>query len=50
VWHRQVERDALGRVADTPEARERALAAARRCCDALNRALDGVMRENGLAC
>jgi pyrroloquinoline-quinone synthase len=50
VWHRQVERDALGRVADTPEARERALDAARRCCDALNRALDGVMRENGLAC
>ncbi|HEX4440289.1 MAG TPA: CADD family putative folate metabolism protein [Thermoanaerobaculia bacterium] len=50
VWHRQVEREALGRVADTPEARERALESARRCCDALNRALDGVMRENGLAC
>jgi len=50
VWHRQVERDALGRVADTPEARERALEAARRCCDALRRALDGVMRENGLTC
>ena len=50
VWHRQVEREALGRVADTPEARERALEAARRCCDALDRALDGVMRENGLAC
>ena len=27
-----------------------ALAAARRCCDALNRALDGVMRENALVC
>jgi pyrroloquinoline-quinone synthase len=50
VWHRQVEREALGRVADTPEARERALEAARRCCDALRRALDGVMRENNLAC
>ena len=50
VWHRQVEREALGRVADTPEKRERALAAARRCCDALNRALDGVMRENALVC
>jgi pyrroloquinoline-quinone synthase len=50
VWHRQVEREALGRVADTPEKREEALAAARRCCDALNRALDGVMRENELAC
>jgi pyrroloquinoline-quinone synthase len=50
VWHRQVERDALGRVADTPEARDRALEAARRCCDALRRALDGVMRENRLAC
>lgn len=50
LWHRQVERDALGRVADTPEAREKALAAARRCCDALNRALDGVMRENALVC
>jgi len=50
VCHRQVERDALGRVADTPEARERALEADRRCCDALRRALDGVMRENGLTC
>jgi pyrroloquinoline-quinone synthase len=50
VWHRQVEREALGRVADTPEARAKALAAARRCCDALNRALDGVMRENALVC
>jgi len=49
-WHRQVEREALGRVAGTQEARERALAAARRCCAALNRALDGVMRENALAC
>ena len=50
VWHRQVEREALGRVADTPEARAKALEAARRCCDALNRALDGVMRENALVC
>ncbi len=50
VWHRQVEREALGRVADTPEARAKALDAARRCCDALNRALDGVMRENALVC
>ena len=50
VWHRQVEREALGRVADTPERRREALAAARRCCDALNRALDGVMRENLLVC
>jgi pyrroloquinoline-quinone synthase len=50
VWHRQVEREALGYVADTPQAREEALAAARRCCDALNRALDGVMRENALVC
>lgn len=50
VWHRQVEREALGREADTPEAREAALAAARRCCDALNRALDGMMRENALVC
>jgi pyrroloquinoline-quinone synthase len=50
VWHRQVEREALGRVADTPELRRDALEAARRCCDALNRALDGVMRENALVC
>jgi pyrroloquinoline-quinone synthase len=50
VWHRQVEREALGRVASTPADRERALEAARRCCEALNRALDGVMRENALAC
>jgi pyrroloquinoline-quinone synthase len=49
VWHRQVEREALGRVAATPEERERALAAADRCLDAINRILDGVMRENGLA-
>ena len=50
VWHRQVERDALGRVAADEASREAALEAARRCCDALNRALDGVMRENALAC
>ena len=49
VWHRQVEREALGRVAETAEDRARALAAAGRCLDALNRALDGVMRENNLA-
>jgi pyrroloquinoline-quinone synthase len=48
LWHRQVEREALGRIASTPQGKERALAAARRCLDALNRALDGVMRENGL--
>ena len=50
VWHRQVEREALGPIADTAEERAAALAAARRCCDALNRALDGVMRENALVC
>jgi pyrroloquinoline-quinone synthase len=50
VWHRQVEREALGRAADTPESRREALDAASRCCDALNRALDGVMRENALVC
>ena len=49
VWHRQIEREALGRVATTPEDRERALAAADRCLDAINGILDGVMRENGLA-
>jgi pyrroloquinoline-quinone synthase len=48
VWHRQVEREALGRVAQSEQDRQRALAAASRCLDALNRALDGVMRENGL--
>ena len=48
VWHRQVERDAIGRVAATPADQASALAAASRCLDALNRALDGVMRENGL--
>lgn len=48
VWHRQVEREALGRVAQTAEDRSKALAAAGRCLDALNRALDGVLRENGL--
>ena len=49
VWHRRVERDALRRVAATPVDQERALAAAERCLEALNHALDGVMRENGLA-
>lgn len=49
VWHRQVEREALGRVAATPEDRKSALAAADRCLDSINRILDGVMRENGLA-
>ena len=49
VWHRQVEREALGRVAETPEQREAALAAADRCLTALNGALDGILRENGLA-
>ena len=48
VWHRQVERAAIGRAAVSPADREKALAAAARCLDALNRALDGVMRENGL--
>jgi pyrroloquinoline-quinone synthase len=49
VWHRQVEREALGRVATTAADQENALAAATRCLDALHRVLDGVMRENGLA-
>jgi pyrroloquinoline-quinone synthase len=49
VWHRQVEREALGRAAVSESDREKALSAARRCLEALNRALDGVMRENGLA-
>ena len=49
VWHRQVERAALGRVATTAEEREKALASAARCLDALTRALDGILRENGLA-
>ena len=48
VWHRQVERAALARIASTNEDRESALAAAERCLDALNCALDGVMRENNL--
>jgi pyrroloquinoline-quinone synthase len=48
VWHRKVERDALARVTVTEADREKALAAANRCLDALNRALDGVMRETGL--
>ncbi len=50
VWHRRVEREALGRVAATEAGRERALDAAARCLDALNIALDGIMRENGLVC
>lgn len=50
VWHRRVEREALGRVAATEAERERALDAAARCLDALNGALDGVMRENGFVC
>jgi pyrroloquinoline-quinone synthase len=49
VWHRQIEREALGRVAATPEDRKSALAAADRCLDAIKQILDGVMRENGVA-
>ncbi|HEY6064938.1 MAG TPA: CADD family putative folate metabolism protein [Thermoanaerobaculia bacterium] len=51
VWHRQVERDAIGRLASTATdaEQEKTLASAGRCLDALNRVLDGVMRENGLA-
>jgi pyrroloquinoline-quinone synthase len=49
VWHRQVEREALGRVAATAQAQQEALEAAGRCLDAMNRVLDGVMTENGLA-
>lgn len=45
VWHRRVERDALGRVAATDEDRRLALESASRCLDALNRALDGILRE-----
>jgi pyrroloquinoline-quinone synthase len=48
VWHREVERAALSRIASTAEQRTRALACASRCLDALNGALDGVMRELGL--
>ena len=49
VWHRQVERDALGRVAATEADRRAALAAAGRCLDALNGALTGILREIGRA-
>jgi pyrroloquinoline-quinone synthase len=49
VWHRQVEREALGRVAGTEAEREKALAAAARCLGALNAALDGILRETRLA-
>lgn len=49
VWHRKVEREALGRVAETAQEKENALTAAEKCLVALNRVLDGVMRENGLA-
>ncbi len=49
VWHRQVEREGLGRVAGSEADRENALAAARRCLEALNGALDGILRECGLA-
>jgi pyrroloquinoline-quinone synthase len=45
VWHRRVEREALGRVAATDDERRRAFESASRCLDALNRALDGVLRE-----
>ncbi|MEO8430205.1 MAG: CADD family putative folate metabolism protein [Acidobacteriota bacterium] len=51
VWHRQVERETLGRILEGASSEElsRALAAAETCLDALNAALDGVMRENRLA-
>jgi len=49
VWHREVEREALGRVAEDESDREKALAAAGRCLDALNAALDGILRETPVA-
>ncbi len=49
VWHRQVEREALGRIADNAGGAGAGAGAASRCLDALNRALDGVMREIGRA-
>jgi pyrroloquinoline-quinone synthase len=49
VWHRRVEREALGRVASTDDERRRAFESASRCLDALNRALDGVLRETSRA-
>ncbi len=48
VWHRQVERDSLGRIAGTELERKKALASAARCLDALNAALDGILRESRL--
>lgn len=50
VWHRHVEREALGRVVANDADRERALDAAAHCLDALNLALDGIMRDSGLVC
>lgn len=47
VWHRDVEREALGRLAAvaTDEEQRRAFDSASRCLDALNKALDGILRE-----
>jgi pyrroloquinoline-quinone synthase len=51
VWHRRVEREAIGRLAATATEEERraALATAWRCLDALNRALDAILRETRAA-
>ncbi len=49
VWHREVEREALGRVAEDEAGREKALVSAGRCLDALNAALDGILRETSAA-
>jgi pyrroloquinoline-quinone synthase len=47
VWHRQVEREALGRILDASADDEKrdAFESASRCLDALNRALDGILRD-----
>ncbi|MBI4345348.1 MAG: CADD family putative folate metabolism protein [Elusimicrobia bacterium] len=46
-WHSKTERDLLSEHADTPQRREKALAAAAEACDALNGLLDGVCEARG---
>ena len=48
-WHSRVEREILEALADTHEKREAVKASVRDACDAVNRLLDGVVRERGIA-
>jgi len=48
VWHSQVERDAIEKLARTPERRAAVVESVRRSCDAVWKLLDGVCEAQGI--